>query len=146
MFPTDKVNTFDDTKVKNISSSKSLEFDFTKKEFVIQDGKTKEIYGVNAISQWVRVFLYTVLHRYQIYDGFDFGTSINEYIGLKKSNIGLIRSEMERQISENITINPYIRGIKNFDCEYQDSVLRISFIVILKDLSEIEVNEDVRFN
>lgn len=144
MFPIDTANKIDViNEEQNTGLKRSFLFDFDTNTFVIKDGKVSEIEYKNGVLQWVKTFLATTLNKHLIYEGTNFGISVKEYIGLKKSNLGLIRSELERQITENITINPAITGINNFECWNEADVLKVKFTVLLKDFSELEVSADV---
>ncbi len=144
MFPKDDSSTIDTlTKNQNTGLKRSFLFDFSTKQFIVKDGKVDEIEYKNGVLQWVKTFLSTTLNKHAIYDGTDFGITVKQFIGLKKSNLGLIRSELERQITENITINPAITGISDFECENDGDLLNVKFTVILKDLEELEVDMNV---
>lgn len=139
MIPIDNVDEVKTTTDEDSGLKRSFQFDFESMRFVIKDGKVNEVEKKNAVLQWCKTFLYTILNKFEIYEGYEFGISLNDFIGLKKSNLGLIKSELERQVTENITINPAIKGIDNFNCSTVDDKLLITFTVIL-DSEKLEVD------
>ena len=142
MFPVDEIDSVTvQTETKDIG--RSFRFDLEAREFVVKDGKVSETNRLEAIKQWVSLLLVTAAGRYKIYDDTNFGINLDQYIGYKKGNLGFVKSELKREISEKIIENRSIDGIENFDIIPSGDDMKVSFTVILKTEEEVEVSQIV---
>lgn len=142
MFPVDEIDSVTvQTETKDIG--RSFRFDLEAREFVVKDGKVSETDRLEAIKQWVSLLLVTAAGRYKIYEGTNFGINLDRYIGYKKGNLGFVKSELKREISERIIENRAIDRIENFDIVPVGDNMEVSFTVILKTEEEVEVSQVV---
>lgn len=107
-------------------------FDFSKQQFVIKDGKLVEATYEEAIRQWISIVLITEKGKYGVYKDLDFGLSIAQFIGRKDIPIGVLTSDIKRQIEEQLIKHPEIEGLQNFSLSRKDSKAIISFEVLTK--------------
>lgn len=140
MFPENNINYDSVIKEEAKPIGKSFLFDYTKREFIVEDGKVKEIKDLEAIKQWIELMLKTPKEGFQVYAGSEFGINLDKYIGYKKTQLGFVKSELKREIEETIILNRAISGIKNFECTPEDDRLLVEFTVILKSEEEVEVS------
>lgn len=116
-------------------------FDFELGDYVVRDGKVVLCDKRQAVLQWVGFLVKTAYGKFRCYDGSDFGTYIENYIGYKE--LGFVSSEIKRELEEKCTMNRAILGIDNFDAEKVADKLHISFTVLLNDNTEMEAQIDV---
>ncbi|MBO7747346.1 DUF2634 domain-containing protein [Paenibacillus sp. MWE-103] len=88
-------------------------FDFETRRFVLQDGKPVEASHEQAIYQWVMMLLITEPDQYPIYTDTGFGMQFKHFIGRRDIPIGVINSELRRQLEEKVLLHPEITGIDN---------------------------------
>lgn len=108
MFPDDvdlndvEVTTIDDTADTTVSGTigRSLKFDYEKKEFVIQAGKNVEPGKIDAIKQWIELFIRTEVNKYKIYTE-SFGVDLRDLVGYRLPR-GYQVAEIMRRINEGI--------------------------------------------
>lgn len=118
-------------------------YDFKNREYVVRDGKVVEATEDEAIQQWVAFLILTKKDKFEVYEGTDFGTYIDNYIGMRGNNLGFVASEFEREIEEGCELNPFISGIKDFSMEVDGGKATVNLAVIKKDGTELEVKSDV---
>lgn len=118
-------------------------YDFDKRSYVIKDGKVVEATEDEAIRQWVAFLILTKRDKYDVYEGTDFGTYVENYIGWRGSNPGFVASELKREIKEGCEAHPLIEEIDDFKLAFENGLGHVSLTVIKKDGSEVEVSEDV---
>ncbi|MBB6218176.1 hypothetical protein HNQ80_004316 [Anaerosolibacter carboniphilus] len=106
-------------------------FDFNEKKFVLNDGKMVEATYEQKIKMWVEQLIRTEFEKFEIYKDTDFGLEIIKFIGRRDIPVGVINSEVKRQISEKIIMHPHIEGIENFATERKNNQIIISFDVLL---------------
>ena len=116
-------------------------FDFDTGSYVIRDGKIIECSQEEAVRQWIGFLIKTAAEKFAVYEGTDFGTYIENYIGYK--DMGFVSSEIRREIEEKATMNRAIKAIEDFEAEKEGSRLHISLKVILQTSEEVEVETDV---
>lgn len=116
-------------------------FDFTTGSYVIRDGKIVECSQEEAVRQWIGFLVKTAAEKYPVYDGTDFGTYMENYIGYK--DIGFVSSEIKREVEEKAMENRAIKSIENLEAEKDGSKLKVSLTVILQNEEEVEVETDV---
>lgn len=108
MFPDDvdlnsvEVTTIDETADAAVSGTigRSLKFDYEKNEFVIEDGKNVEPSKIDAIKQWIELFIRTEVEKYKIYTP-AFGVDLRDLIGYRLPR-GYQVAEIMRRINEGI--------------------------------------------
>ncbi|WP_321994835.1 DUF2634 domain-containing protein [Clostridium butyricum] len=131
MFPTQGVQFNTVSKSNKNNLGKSFLFDFEKGEFVIQDGKCKEIEGIESIKIWIIKILKTDQFKYKIYNT---GESDEYGIGLKdlvNSDFPqyYIQAEIERLVTQGLKKNPGILNVYNFKFKREKRILVVDFNV-----------------
>lgn len=116
-------------------------FDFKNKRYVLRDGKIVECSQEEALRQWIGFLIKTAAEKYPVYDGTEFGTYIENYIGYKDP--AFVVAEIKREIEEKVELNRAINTIEDFDYEKDGSKLKISLTVVATDETEVEVEIDV---
>jgi hypothetical protein len=133
--------TDDDTTIKLNPS-----IDFNKNEWVLTDGNPKLVSDLEAIKQWIILFLITPKNVYKIYEGTAFGTSLKKlFRGQKLVGHGYEEAVVESEIKDGMpALNPAIQRVKTVDFTKNGRILNISVEVELVDGSLIkETVEDV---
>lgn len=105
MFPTDYnfKNSIESTSTKtNAQNSvgRNMRFDFKLKRFVIEDGVNVETNQVDAIKQWIELFIRTELNKFRIYSD-TFGLNLDKLVGYRLPR-SFIVSEIKRRITDGI--------------------------------------------
>lgn len=90
---------------------KEIAWDFNKDEAVIKNGEVVVLTGNDAIKVWVYHTLKTDRFKHTIYS-FDYGQELKIYIG-NNNSVDLIKSDIEQEIIDTLTINDYIVGVTN---------------------------------
>ncbi|MCD8025092.1 MAG: DUF2634 domain-containing protein [Candidatus Gastranaerophilales bacterium] len=152
MFPSVIEETEDETqstREKVISTSTTLgvtpSFDFENKKVVLVNGSPKMISDVDAIRQWIILFITTPKNTYDIYSGTDFGTSIRKLFGRKLLNNGYEESEVEREIREGLPLCPAINRVTSFNMTKSGKNVVISIQVELYDGTLIDESVDISY-
>lgn len=132
MFPTiveDSSNNNQPIREKIISTSTELGntpfFDYQNKQILLENGSPKLISNVEAVRQWIVLFITTPKNTYKIYDGTNFGTSIRKLFGKKTLNNGYEEAEVEREIREGLPLCPAISRVTNFNMEKVGRLVKI---------------------
>lgn len=132
MFPTiveDSSNNNQPIREKIISTSTELGntpfFDYQNKQIILENGSPKLISNVEAVRQWIVLFITTPKDKYKIYDGTNFGTSIRKLFGRKTLNNGYEEAEVEREIREGLPLCPAISRVTNFNMEKVGRLVKI---------------------
>lgn len=118
-------------------------FDYTQMKFVVIDGKPLMNSGIQAIEQWIVLFLNTSLGAYGVYVNSKFGTNILKLIGYKKLNNGYVESEVQREITEGFVLCPDIQKITSFNLTKDGRTLVISLSVLTYSGVNLGVNINV---
>jgi len=95
---------------------RSIVFDYDKEEFVLVDGKCKEPSKIEAIKQWVELFIRTELNKYVIYTD-EFGVDMSGLLGYRLPRSYQV-AEIMRTINKGIlTKCPNVVSVSewNFD-------------------------------
>ena len=119
-----------------------LSYSWDKKELMLVDGTPKLIYDIEAVKQWIILFLKTPKGKYRIYDGTPFGTSLYKLLGRKRLNNGYEESEVEREIKEGLVLCPAIRRVSGFNIKKDNKALVIYVQAELYDGSLVDVTVD----
>lgn len=121
---------FDTVTIPEDSSplGKSFLFDFDKCDFVLKDGKMIELHGFDVLKQWITKVLKTERFRFQIYDGVEYGVTLEDLIG---SNFprSFIEAEIKREVTTSLLRHTHIRSVGNWGFERDDTFMRIKFKV-----------------
>lgn len=105
MFPTDYTFTTENESTATKTSQqnrvgRNMKFDFKSKSFVFTDGKNDETTQVDAIKQWIELFIRTEANKYAIYTD-TFGLDLSHLVGYRLPR-SFIVSEIKRRITEGI--------------------------------------------
>ena len=121
MFPNDvdldiDVNTVDDT--QDIATAgtigRSIKFDYDKKEFVVGEGKLVEPTKIDAIKQWIELYIRTEINKYAVYTD-SFGIDTRGLLGYRLPR-GYQVAEIMRRINEGIlTKCPDVTSVSDWD-------------------------------
>ena len=79
---------------------RSFAFDYEKKAFVFQDSVNEELSQIDAIKQWIQLFILTKVNAYKIYTE-NFGVDTDELVGWRLPRT-IIVSEIKRRITEGV--------------------------------------------
>lgn len=150
MFPkdyTDDVILKNEQQTEQTENSKtvktSLLFDFEKKRFVVTDGKPSEIMTIDAVKQWIALFINTMINGAEIYEGTKFGHSLRKLKGYKKIGNGYIESEVEREVREGLLLCPAIEKVVYFNLQKDGKFLIMYIRAQLYSGETIEVSQNV---
>ena len=105
---------------------------------MIRDGKLIECTQKEAVRQWVGFLVKTTAERFAVYEGTEFGTYIENYIGYKDAAL-LHRKLKEEKLWKKRELNRAISEIAGFLHEKDGSRLRIHLTVIMREGEEVEV-------
>lgn len=84
----------------NREIGKSLAFDYKTDRFILVDGANKIPSKIEAIKQWIELFIRTEINRYKIYTD-TFGVKLKDLVGYRLPRAYQI-AEIERRITEGI--------------------------------------------
>lgn len=116
-----------------VQIGRSFLFDFSKGDFVVNDGRLVVADDTTAIKVWVEKILRTEKGRYTVYENTSFGTSIEDLIVGTNYNIAFTESELKREIEEALLRHPQISGISNFTIIRGISGVTAEFTVVLNN-------------
>ena len=145
MFP--EVNYDFETEEENLVAMQSTKigrtplYDFNHGRYVVKDGKIVECSQEEAVRQWVGFLVKTAADKFDVYDGTDFGTYIENYIGYKDT--AFVASEIKREVEEKALDNRAIESIEDFQFKKEGDKLTISLTVVMTDKTEVEVETSV---
>ena len=152
MFPSifdNSENEIQTTREKVISTSSDLgktpNIDFENKKITVENGTPKLITDIDAIRQWITLFVTTPKDTYTIYNGTNFGTSIRKLFGRKILNNGYEEAEVEREIREGLPLCPAINRVTSFNMEKVGRILKIYVSVELFNGELITETIDVSY-
>lgn len=118
----------------------SLKFSYVNNRFVTVDGSPEKHSGIEAIKQWLELFVRTVPGKYGIYaDERRFGVSTTELIGKKILPNGAIVSEIHREIEEGAVLCPAIRSVYDFSFSGRTITFTVSTIYDKTEAITIEL-------
>lgn len=116
-------------------------YDFDKNEYVLKDGKIVYCTNEEAAAQWLGFLVKTEMDKYKVYEGTEFGTYIENYIGYKDK--AFVFSEIKREIQEKAALNEAIASVDDFEMEREKDRLIISMAVTMNSGETEEVNVSV---
>lgn len=151
MFPDntiqDVINQFEQTQ-KEVSTEVKLtsKFNYTDFQTSISDGSPEQINNIEAIKQWIILFILTPKDIYPIYEGTGFGTSLYKMRGQKKLfSSGYADSEIERELKEGLPLCPAIQQVTNFELDKDGRNLIVNVQVQLYDGTLVDVSVEDTF-
>ncbi len=95
---------------------RSIAFDYTKNEFVVEDGKLREPSKIDAIKQWIELYIRTEINKYAVYTE-KFGIDTSGLVGYRLPREYQV-AEIMRRINEGILMKcPDVVSVSkwNFD-------------------------------
>ena len=116
-------------------------YDFQNHEYVLRDGKVVYCDQKQAAAQWVGFLALTAAEKYPVYEGTEFGTYIENYIGYKDE--AFVFSEIKREIQEKVVLNRAIKSVEDFEMQRVKDKMTVSMTVVMQDGEEEEVTVDV---
>ena len=125
--------------------AKTPNIDYSKKALVFINGSPKMISDIEAIRQWIVLFITTPKNVYKIYEGTNFGTSIRKLFGQKRLNNGYEEAEVEREIRDGLPLCPAINRVTSFNMEKVGKIVKIYVQVELFDGSLVDETVDVSY-
>jgi hypothetical protein len=123
-------NTADTLTATTLTFGETPLFDFEAGRFVLRDGCPVMASYDQAIEQWARMLLSTENGKFPIYD--TFGVSIYQFIGRRDLPIGVVDSEIKRQVTEQMLQHPEIVSLTGFETERTHKGAKISFTILSK--------------
>lgn len=114
---------------KDLANTTSLDFESYSVDMA--NGNPKMITDLEAIRQWIVLFCITPRDTLAIYQGTDFGTSWRKLLGEKFINNGYAISELEREITEGLPLNPAIESVESVEITKNGRFLNIVVAVEL---------------
>lgn len=123
---------------------KCFKFDFEKGQHILIDGKFVECDFKENIQQFIQTILRTKLNIFKVYtfeEEENFGLSVYNYIGEKISHKAYILSETKREITEQLLNHDFIKEINNFNIDFENLTLKISFNCYLENNEILEIKE-----
>lgn len=108
-------------------------YDFKTGDFILKDGKPVEIIGKKAIEVWIEKILRTQKFRWSIYEGVDYGTTIEDLIVGQSYPKSFLESELKREITQEVTKHPRIESLSDWDFIRENDKLKVVFSVNLID-------------
>lgn len=115
----------------------SFMFDFKKGEFILINGSPVKVEGIEALKVWIEKNLRTEKFRFKVYEGKDYGTSIEDLIG-QNLPTAFVESELQREVNESLLTHPIIDSLSNFEFAKEKSTLKVKFTVNLVGESSFE--------
>lgn len=121
-----------------LKQKKVFLFDYTKGDFVFQNGRLVEVEDIEGIKAWIDKILRTEKFRFKVYEksqnrDSEYGITIQDLITGYNYNRSFIEAEIKREVETAILKNKLINSIRNFQSSFVDDKLTLSFEVVLKD-------------
>ena len=114
-----------------ISNGISFNYDFILGDFILKDGKVEELMGIDALKVWIFKLLKTEKFKFEIYatgEVDEYGITLMDLIHSDYPYI-FIKSEIQREITEELLKNVEILGIKDFVFTREKRTLTVNFTV-----------------
>ena len=126
--------------VKNMTTELGLttSLDFEESRVKVANGTPTLITDLDAIQEWIILFVITPRDTYEIYNGTDFGTSYRKLLGRKEVNNGYEEAELEREIREGLPMNPAIKSVDSVEITKNGRYLGLNIQVELYDGQLVE--------
>ena len=107
---------------------KTLLWDFDEGDFVLIDGKTVEVEGIEYLKVWIKKALLTVRNTL-VYKDTDYGSEHHSLIGTSFKP-SFTEQELKRMIRETLDKNPFIQRVYNFKITKLGARSKVEFEVI----------------
>lgn len=121
----------------------SFLFDFKTGEFVMRNGRLVKVNGIASLQVWIEKTLRTELDRFKVYEGTDYGTSLEDLIG-QNYPISFFESEIQREVNESILKHPVIASVTAFELDKDKASLHVKFTVNL--VSGVSYGQELTYN
>lgn len=138
------VPTFNEIEIQSIENEsnelpvyKEIEWNFETNTPILVDGNFKVVEKNQALMTWIYKAIKTERFRYGIYS-WDYGCEIESLIN-KGFTKDLIKSEVERFITEALSTNEYILSVNYVDVNFINDLLNTS-IEVTTIYGELKVN------
>lgn len=123
MFPSNNPTINQDTrttdKVVNTHIGKvSFAYDFDAMDFVVEDGRPKEVSGAEALAVWIQKIFHTQKNRYHVYENTEYGVLVEDLIVGARYTVDFVESELRRELEDAVKQNEQIIGVSSFASEY----------------------------
>lgn len=82
------------------SGERSILFDYETNQFIVNNGNIKEASRVEAVKQWIELFIRVELNKYAIYSN-NFGLDLSEIVGYRLPRSVQV-SEIIRRLNDGI--------------------------------------------
>lgn len=134
MFPDDAEEYLDsediaiETEETAVFNGTSFLYDFAKGDFIYRNGAPIKVTGIAALKVWIEKIIRTEKFKWGIYKDVDLGPQLEDLIGSNFPS-GFIQSEIKREISDALLVNPYIDSIEDLTYELVDDRGTITFTV-----------------
>lgn len=139
MFPIDNFDVA--ATQENFDYGISFDFDFETNDFILIDGKMKEIDGKQALKVWINKIIDTDKDKFDIYkiDDKEYGVTLKEHLHSSKYS-GLIYPNIQNELEKMLTVHPDIYSLNNFDFKRDKRTLVVNFKI---NTAYGEINEEV---
>ena len=107
---------------------KTLLWDFDEGDFVLIDGKTVEVEGIEYLKVWIKKALLTVRNTL-VYKDTEYGSEHYNLIGTSFKP-SFTEQELKRMILEALDKNPFIQRVDNFKITKLGARSNVEFEVI----------------
>lgn len=112
-------------------------FDFSKKDFVLKDGKLIEVTGDAAVVFWIEKTIRTEYERATVYQNTNYGTELDRFIGQQLPK-EIARLQLEDSFKNSLLQHERINSITNFTFSQEREQVFISFEVELLPITILE--------
>lgn len=134
MFPEDVSEYIENEQLINetiipVFNGKSFLFDFETGDFIYLNKSPVEVSGIAALQIWIEKIIRTEKQRFRIYENTNYGVSIEDLIG-HIHPIGFAESELKRELTESILLNPVVEELTDWIFVINGSEWKVSFTVV----------------
>lgn len=144
MFPEDVAEYIENEEITTNDTSSTFNgrtflYDFKIGDFIYKNGAPIEVVGIKALQVWIEKVIRTERFRFKIYEDIEYGVSIEDLFGSMLPK-GFVESELKRELTESILLNPFVEEVTDWDFEIEGSEWKIAFTVIsIEGAFEMEV-------
>lgn len=108
---------------------KTLQFDFEKGDFVIENKKFNILSKSDALRMWIRKILHTQKFCCKAYKGTAYGIRTDDLVVGKSYGIGFQESELKREVEEALLANDDILSVQSFSVDRKKDRLNITIVL-----------------
>ncbi len=121
-----------------------MTFENNKAIIVMENGKPRECSSIKEkVEMYVSLLLRTEFGKYKVNESTDFGLTVYKYISNKDIPISIVKSELKREIKEQLVYIDVIKSVENFAISRKGNQLNVSFDIYLKDGETVKISEVV---